>query len=271
MMLKDSPSSSGASAAAPATPALLQVRDLIYRTAGIFHPDNKLRLLEDRCQKRIHALGLATLREYYDCLTVRPMRQAELSLLNEITIGETCFFRNHPQADAIRNIVLPRIVAAKSNLASPQLRIWRAGCSTGEEPYTPAMVLLEESQSYLKGWKVEILATDLNERSIANAKAGVNGDYSTRNLEPYFRSKYFTIEGSKLRVRHEVQANVEFRHMNLLHDAHVVFLTNLDLILCCNVLIYFDAVSKKRVIQHFYNNLLPHGYCSLAIPSRCSE
>jgi len=266
MMLTSSASSSGASAAAtaPANPALMQVRDLIYRTAGIFHPDNKLRLLEDRCQKRMQALGLATLREYYDCLTVRPMRQAELlSLLNEITIGETSFFSNRPQTDAISNVVLPRIVTAKSNLASPQLRIWSAGCSNGEEPYTLAMILLEESKSRLKGWNVEILATDLNERSLANAKAGTYGDYSTRNLEPYFRSKYFTVEGSKLRVRPEVQASVEFRRMNLLDDAHVVFLKNIDLILCCNVLIYFNAVSKRRVIQHSYNNLLPHGYLFL--------
>ena len=191
--LRESPSSN------TVAPALTEIRDLIYRTAGIFHADNKLRLLEDRCQRRMQALGVPSLREYHECLTLRPMRQAELvSLLNEITIGETSFFRNRPQLEAIKNIVLPRILAAKSTL-SPQLRIWSAGCSTGEEPYTLAMVLLEQANSLLKGWKIEILATDLNERSLAQAEDASYGDYSTRNLEPHFRMKYFKAEQGKLR------------------------------------------------------------------------
>src|SRR5258708_14280060 len=146
MILTGSPSSPRTSAAAaPAAPALIQIRDLIYQTAGIFHSDNKLRLLEDRCQRRMQALGVATLREYHECLTVKPIRQAELvSLLNEITIGETCFFRNRPQLDAIRKIVLPKIIEPKSKLSLPKLRIWSAGCSTGQEPYTLSMILLEE-------------------------------------------------------------------------------------------------------------------------------
>src|SRR5258708_38766107 len=159
MILTGSPSSPRTSAAAaPAAPALIQIRDLIYQTAGIFHSDNKLRLLEDRCQRRMQALGVATLREYHDCLTVRPMRQAELvSLLNEITIGETCFFRNRPQLDAIRNIILPQLIEARSKLFLRHIRIWSAGCSTGEEPYTLAILLLEEAPSRLKGWTFEVI------------------------------------------------------------------------------------------------------------------
>jgi chemotaxis protein methyltransferase CheR len=254
-----------AAATAPANAQpLIQIRDLIYKVAGIFQADNKLRLLEDRCQKRMQALGVPNLRDYYECLTVKPIRQAELvSLLNEITIGETCFFRNRPQLDAIRKIVLPKIIEAKSKLGLPKLRIWSAGCSTGEEPYTLSMMLLEESQVLLKGWVTEILATDLNERSIAHAKAGSFGDYSTRNIEPHFRNKYFTVHGEKLRIKPDVQASVNFSRLNLLDDARIMFMKGVDLILCCNVLIYFDAVSKKRVIQHFYTNLNPHGYLFL--------
>jgi chemotaxis protein methyltransferase CheR len=253
-----------ASAAAAAVDPLIQIRDLIYKVAGIFQADNKLRLLEDRCQKRMKALGVPTLRDYFDCLTIKPIRQTEMvSLLNEITIGETCFFRNRPQIDAIRKIVLPKIIEAKSKLALRQLRIWSAGCSTGEEPYTLAMVLLEEQLSQLRGWTAEILATDLNERSIAHAKAGSYGDYSTRNVEPLFRGKYFLLNGDKLKVKPEVQAAVSFSRINLLDDACMLFIKGVDLILCCNVLIYFDAISKKRVIQHFYTNLLQHGYLFL--------
>lgn len=87
----------------PPDPELVRIRDLVYQVAGIFHPDNKLRLLLDRCGRRMKELKTATLREYFECLTIRPMRQAELiALLNEITIGETCFFRNQPQLDALR-------------------------------------------------------------------------------------------------------------------------------------------------------------------------
>src|SRR5258708_4407622 len=91
----------------PPDPQLVRVRDLVYQVAGIFQPDNKLRTLEDRCSRRMLALGVKTLRDYYDCLTIKPIRQAELvSLLNEITIGETCFFRSLPQLDAVRNVIL---------------------------------------------------------------------------------------------------------------------------------------------------------------------
>ncbi len=253
-----------ASAAAAAVDPLIQIRDLIYKIAGIFQADNKLRLLEDRCQKRMKALGVPILRDYFDCLTIKPIRQTEMvSLLNEITIGETCFFRNRPQIDAIRKIVLPTIIEAKSKLALRQIRIWSAGCSTGEEPYTLAMVLLEEQLSQLRGWTAEILATDLNERSIAHAKAGSYGDYSTRNVEPLFRGKYFLLNGDKLKVKPDVQSAVSFSRLNLLDDACMLFIKGVDLILCCNVLIYFDAISKKRVIQHFYTNLLQHGYLFL--------
>lgn len=131
--------------------------------------------------------------------------------------------------------------------------------STGEEPYTVAMMLLEEQASQLKGWTTEILATDLNERSMAHAKAASYGDYSTRNVEELFRGKYFLISGDKP----EVQSAVTFSRLNLLEDARMLFMKGVELILCCNVLIYFDAVSKKRMIQHFYTNLLQHGYLFL--------
>jgi chemotaxis protein methyltransferase CheR len=243
---------------------LIQIRDLIYKTAGIFQADNKLQLLERHCNKRMKALGVPTLRDYYGCLTVNPMHQAEMvSLLNEVTIGETFFFRNRPQLDAIRKIVLPIIIGAKSKTSQAPLRIWSAGCSTGEEPFTLSMMLLEETQGTLKGRSAEILATDLNERSIAHAKTGCYADHSTRHLEPHFRNKYFNISGDKLQVKPEVQANVSFSRLNLLDDSRMLFAKGMDLILCCNVLIYFDAASKRRVIEHFYRNLLPHGYLLL--------
>ena len=243
---------------------LIKIRDLIYQSAGIFQADSKLQLLEDRCGKRMKALGVPTLRDYYACLTVNPMHQAEMaSLLNEITIGETCFFRNRPQLEAIRNIALPKIIEARAKLGQTRLRLWSAGCSTGEEPFTLAMILLEESAGRLKGWSMELLATDLNERSVAHAKAGCYGDHSTRNLDPYSRNKYFSVRGNELQVTPELQASVSFSRLNLLDDSLMTFAKDVDLILCCNVLIYFDLASKNRVIRQLYRSLLPHGHLFL--------
>jgi chemotaxis protein methyltransferase CheR len=242
----------------------VRIRDMIYQVAGIFHPDNKLRLLQDRCGRRMKELKVQTLHEYLECLTIRPIRRSELvALLNEITIGETCFFRNQPQLDALRRIVLPNILQIKSKNPLPRLRIWSAGCSTGEEPYTLRMLQLEDAAGPLKGWSVEILATDLNERSLAHANAAVYGSYSTRNLTSAFRQKYFVPQGDQLQVNQAVRSDIGFSRLNLSDDARMTFMKGMDVIFCCNVLIYFDLASKRRVIQHFFNNLLPHGYLFL--------
>jgi chemotaxis protein methyltransferase CheR len=245
----------------PPDPELVRIRDLVYHVAGIFHPDNKLRLLLDRCGRRMKVLKTESLREYFECLTIKPTRQTELvALLNEITIGETCFFRNQPQLDAVRQVVIPKLLEAKAALPLRRLRIWSAGCSTGEEPYTLSMLLMEEAQGRLKDWTIEILATDLNERSLAHAKNAIYGTYSTRNLTPYFRQKYFTPAGEQLQVQPPVRNNITFSRLNLSDDGRMTFMKGIDIVFCCNVLIYFDLVSKRKVIQHFYNNLLPQGY-----------
>lgn len=248
----------------PPDPELVRIRDLIYQVAGIFHPDNKLRLLLDRCGRRMKELKTQNLREYFECLTIKPTRQTELvALLNEITIGETCFFRSQAQLDALRTIVIPKVLEAKAKFPLRRLRIWSAGCSTGEEPYTLSILMLEEAQRRLKDWKIEILATDLNERSLAHAKNAIYGTYSTRNLTPYYRQKYFAPAAEQLQVQPAVREGISFSRLNLSDDARMIFMKSLDVVFCCNVLIYFDLISKRRVIQHFYNNLLPHGYLFL--------
>lgn len=250
--------------AGPPDPDLVRIRDLVYQGAGIFHPDTKLPLLQDRCGRRMRELKVSTLREYFEYLTVGLNRRAELvALLNEITIGETYFFRNPGQLDPLCKVVVPKIVEAKANLPVRRLRIWSAGCSTGEEPYTLSMLMLEEGEGRLQDWIIQILATDLNERSLAHAKAGAYGSYSTRSLSPYFREKYFAPSGDQLQVKPEVRRSVDFSRLNLSDDSGMLFMKSMDIIFCCNVLIYFDLASKRKVIQHFYKNLLPHGYLFL--------
>jgi len=256
--------------AAPSTPrvvtdpAYVKIRDIIYRVSGIYHPENKLYLLAERCGRRMTALKVATPSEYVDCITVRPNREAELrQLLNEITIGETSMFRSVPQLDALRRVILPQIVEAKAKLGYRKLRLWSAGCSTGEEPYTLAMVLMEEAKGALKGWSFEIAATDLNERSIETAKAGLFGDYGLRNTTDFYKQQYMHADGKNFRVNDEVKGLISFSRLNLQDDSKMLFMKGMDIIFCCNVLIYFDGVSKGRVIHHFYSNLLAGGYLLL--------
>ena len=243
---------------------LYQIRDLIYQIAGILQPDHRLEFLEKRCQKRMAIVGAGTLQDYYDFLTRSANRNAELTeLLNEITIGETFFFRNLTQIEALRKVILPAIVENKRRLPFSKLRVWSAGCSTGEEAYTMAILFLEESAGILKNLKFEVVATDLNERSLEKARAGVYGDYATRNLSAYLQEKYFTRAGNLLAVKDTVKSMVQFSRVNLLDDAKMIFMKNMDVIFCCNVMIYFDGAARKKVVQHYYNNLLPKSYLFL--------
>jgi chemotaxis protein methyltransferase CheR len=141
------------------------------------------------------------------------------------------------------------------------VRIWSAGCSTGEESYTLAMNMLEEGEQLLNGWTVEILATDLNDRSVETAKAGIYGDYALRNTSDYYKRKYFsTLDEKKLQVRPEVKKLITFSRLNLQDDSKMLLMKGMDLVFCCNVLIYFDSASKSRVIDHFFSNLNSGGY-----------
>lgn len=256
------PAPAAAPRATTIDPIYRQIRDLVYKISGIFQLEEKLYLLVDACGRRMKQTGAGTTSEYWELLTAHASREAELrQLLNEITIGETCLFRSQPQLDALRKVILPEMVNDKSKQAIKRLRIWSAGCSTGEEPYTLAMNLMEESEGLLKGWTIEIMATDLNDRSVEAAKAGIYGDYALRNTSDYFRKKYFSpVEEKKLQVRPEVKKLISFSRLNLQDDSRMLFMKGLDLVLCCNVLIYFDEASKSRVINHFFSNLNFGGY-----------
>ncbi len=228
----------------------------------MYKAEDKLYLLADGCGRRIKHLGVRSAREYWERLTAHADREDELrQLLNEITIGETCLFRSQPQLDALRKVILPEILGDKAKQITKRLRIWSAGCSTGEESYTLAMNMLEESERLLKGWTVEIIATDLNDRSVEAAKAGIYGDYALRSTTDYFKRKYFsTFDEKKLQVRPEVKKLITFSRLNLQDDSKMLFMKSMDLIFCCNVLIYFDGASKSKVINHFFSNLNFGGY-----------
>jgi chemotaxis protein methyltransferase CheR len=250
--------------AEPAHPAYIKIRDLIYRVSGIYQSEQKLYLLTASCGRRMSALGVGNPSEYFERLSARITGDAELRLLlNEITIGETYMFRHPTQLDALHDVVLPRVMKSKSAIGLKRIRIWSAGCSTGEEPYTLAMFLLEEfeKEKQFAGWSFDILATDLNSNSLDAARAGVYGDYALRNVSEALRRKYFKqVADNKLEANQLLKSQIRFDRVNLSDDSKMVFFKGLDVIFCCNVLIYFDLASKRRVVQHFYSNLLPGGY-----------
>ncbi len=247
-----------------ADPYLFRIRDLVYRASGIFQPDNKFYILENRCAKRLEALGITSLFEYFRLLTTSSRRESEIRLLlNEITVGETSFFRNQPQLDAFRKTVIPQLVEAKGRLGNRRLTIWSAGCATGEEPYSLAMMLAEESQTTLRGWSWNIFAVDLNDQRLEQAREGVYGEYALRSVTPYYMQKYFRPRNGQHQVCDEIRSMVTFERLNILDDSRMVFLKGQDAIFCCNVLIYFGGEPKRRVIQHFHNNVNLGGYLFL--------
>jgi len=243
-------------------PIYLRLRDLVYQACGIYHPQEKLYLLAGACKRRLKASNAPDVRSYFEMLSRTATRDAELrELLNEITIGETCLFRSQAQLNALHNVLLPQLTALRAKGGLRRLRIWSAGCSTGEEPYTLAMFLLEESQKLLQGWTFDISATDLNDRSLETARDGIYGNYALRNTTEYFKRKYMRpAGGDKRQINDDVKARISFSRLNLSDDSRMLFMKGMDLIFCCNVLIYFDAASKKRVVQHFFANLLSGGY-----------
>jgi len=245
----------------PVDPNLVRIRDLIYKVCGIYLADNKMFFLQDRARRRLHALGIQSFAGYYDVLTTGADRTDETrSLLNEITVGETCFFRNQPQLSAVQKLILPKVMQSKTKSALQQLKIWSAGCSTGEEAYTLAILLTEISSSVLKGWNWEIVATDLNDNSLTRAQQGLYDEYSLRNVETLLRTKYFRREGERFELSGDVKKRVAFSRLNLQDESKMMFMRAIDIVFCANVLIYFDGASKRRTVQHFYNSLLPGGY-----------
>ncbi len=243
---------------------LFRVRDLVYRVAGIFRPNNELHFLEDCCERRMKVVGAHSLREYFGQLTLGADREREMhSLLQEITAGETRFFRNPSQLKALREVVIPALLEAEAKLPAKHFRVWSAGCATGEEPYTLAMVLMEELEGALQGRTIEVVATDWNDRRLAKAEEGVYGAESLSTVPPEYQKKYFVPQDGCFQVCDEIKSCVSFYRLNLLDESKMVFMKEMHAIFCRNVLIYFDGTSKRRLVQHFYHNLVPHGFLFL--------
>jgi len=240
---------------------VLKLRDLVYSETGMYFPDEKRYYFESRFMKRMDALGISSFAQYTQLLKNGNVRREEFhNLMNELTINETSFFRNRPQFTALQNMVLPEIMKAKENKIVKNLKIWSAGCSSGEEAYSISMILDELRDTHLKGWRIEVIGTDISKRVLEIAQAGEYNEYPVRNMPENYQSKYIQLVNGKYKVNDCLKKYVRFSHLNLSDDMAMVFMKGFDIVFCKNVLIYFDLDSKKRVIQHFFNNLVMGGY-----------
>lgn len=233
-------------------------RDLIYEKSGIYFPDTKKYVLDSRLAPRLVDRNCASFEEYYALVKSEAWRERELAaLFNAVTINETFFFRDLPQHQAFNDLILPAVF--KENQGTKRVKIWSAACSTGDEPYTIAIQLLERSLDWA-GWNVEIAASDISEAVLASARRGAYGTYSMRQVPPSTLSRYFTVEAGLQNVKPEIKRLVRFANINLLDTAMVKLMKGMDVIFCRNCLIYFDDKAKKRVVDSFYDCLNPHGY-----------
>jgi len=236
-------------------------RKYIYELSGIYFQDNKKYLLESRLQKRINYLGIDSFEKYLEYLRFNPKRELEKKQLFEvITINETYFFRNQPQFDALISSIIPEILASDHRVNKNKLRIWSAASSTGEEAYTIAMMISELIKPKYPNLNVEIVGTDINFTVIETAKRGIYKEYSIRNTPPLYLKKYFRQNNNSYEIAHELKEMTNFKLVNLYSDTEMRMMTSFDVIFCANVLIYFDAESKKRVVSNLYNSLNREGY-----------
>jgi chemotaxis protein methyltransferase CheR len=238
------------------------LRDFIYNYCGIYFHTGRKYFLESRLARRMEVKGLKDYGDYYKLLRSAVEGPAEIrQLLTEITTNETCFFRNTQQIAALERQFFPQIIEAKKKIGFKKLRVWSAGSSSGEEPYTFAMLLNEKRSTLLKDWVIEIVGTDISDKVLAQAKEGLYNNYSVRNMSEFYRKKYFREESAgNFVISPEIKKMVSFSSLNLFDDSRMVFMKSFDIIICSNVLIYFDTAAKTKIVQHFYNNLQPYGY-----------
>lgn len=238
-----------------------QFREYIYINSGIYFQDNKKYLLESRLLKRVNRLNLETFEDYLSYIQEHTKKTEELKQLFEaITINETFFFRNQPQLDALSNKILPELIKKKYNSFNKKIRIWSAASSSGEEPYSLAMMIKEHISPKFPGFTFEIVGTDISSEVLNKAKSGVYKEYSIRNTPIYFLKKYFTQRDNVFELTPDIVKMVKFSELNLSDDFKMRTMKNFDVIICANVLIYFDTKSKMKVINHLYNSLDKGGY-----------
>lgn len=240
----------------------LLLRDCIYGHCGIYFDLDSKYILEKRLSRRLTDLSISTYYDYYHYLKYNRNKDQELmDIMDVLTTNETYFFRESFQLKAFTDEVIPELIKVKSARGNRSLRIWSAGCSTGEEPYTIAMLLSGIPE--LSGWNVEIIGTDISQRVLQHARRAVYGKSSFRTTEDHYLKSFFSPQEEGYKVNDSIRKLVTISHLNLFDSNRMIMLGKMDLIFCRNVIIYFDMAAKKRVVESFHNALYDGGFLLL--------
>jgi len=232
-----------------------QVSKIVYDHCGINLHDGKKELIRARLAKKLREGGFRTFSEYMDVVSRDPSGKEFTSFIDVLSTNLTSFFRERQHFEYLQNELLPRLVETKSKRSHFRLRAWSAGCSSGEEPYTIAITLLDNLPK--ERWDIKVLATDISTRVLEKAR---NGIYPMERIEPVpvqQRSKYLMVKKSNGQKQYEVgdclRQVIVFRYLNLMEEWPIT--GPLDFIFCRNVMIYFDKPTQAMLVRRFYNLL----------------
>ena len=222
-------------------------RAFIYEQSGItFTPANRA-ILESRLKERLRDKGIASVGTYFS--SINSDKDELKEFLDSITTNLTRFFRNQAQFDALEKHVIPELLTIKRGAANNTIRIWSAGCSTGEEPYSIAMLLTEILPP---GWKYELLASDLSLKCLMTAKEGFYNESRIVGIPDNYLNKYFEKVGDGYKIKADIHSHIKFDYHNLKNESGQ---RGFDVIFCRNVIIYFDEAAQTAVINRFWDSM----------------
>jgi len=236
------------------------IRELVYKHFGINLTDRKRSLVVGRLQKLLRAKGFRSFRQYYEHILGDSSHRALQELANRISTNHTFFYRERAHFDFFTATVLPRLTSELKSLNSRDLRIWSAGCSTGEEPYTLIMLMMEYFGAEYRMWDAGILATDISEQALSTARNGIYPEERTALIPPALKHKYFVNPGNgELAIRDSVKREAVFRRFNLMNE-RFPFRKPFHVIFCRNVMIYFDQATRDALVRKLHEMTTPGGY-----------
>ncbi len=237
-------------------------RDYFYRKTGIYFDDSKRYYVDKRLVERMEATGHRDFRSYFTFLRFQASGEEFQELVNRMTVNETYFFREKYQLDCLVDGVLDEVLEHRDDPASP-VRIWSIPCSTGEEPYSIGIYLLEHWPP-IETVDVEIVGSDIDTRVLERAREGVFGRRSVQNLPPLVLGRYFTpLEDGRYRICEDLRQAVAFCRVNLMNPAETKRFRHFDVVFCRNLLIYFDDAARRQAAQALYDAMRPGGFLFL--------
>ena len=236
------------------------LQEVIQEHCGVCYGIDSGFFLQRRLGPRLESLGLSSFRDYYHYLRYDPAGPDELEeLVERITTHETYFFREQYQLDAFSGEILPELYGRLRN--RKRLSVWSAGCSTGEEVYTIAMLILEDGR--FRDWNVRVVGSDISRKVLAQARAAFYGPLSFRTTDEIMQRRYFSEHQGKFRLRDDVRNLCSFGQLNLVSTERYRVLGSIDVIFCRNVLMYLSAEARHQVVEAFYDLLTPGGWLLL--------